>query len=144
MAAPSVSTRSSSPNARANSGSGARIGVRIAIGDPDLAAKVRAELERSAVLIEAGRDAMLSLTDRALASPTPTDALTGHRPRLSPREAEVAALLLEGASNKAIARRLDISVHTAKFHVTQILDKLDAQNRADAVSIILRDGLVAL
>ena len=66
------------------------------------------------------------------------------RPRLSPREQEVAGLLLEGASNKIIARRLDISVHTAKFHVTQILDKLGARNRADAVSIVLRDGLVTL
>jgi DNA-binding NarL/FixJ family response regulator len=141
-----VSTRSPSPNAHANSGRGARIGVRIAISDPDLAAKVREELERSAVLIEAGRDAVLSLTDRAMPSSTVTDmtALSGKRPRLSPREVEVVGLLLEGASNKAIARRLDISIHTAKFHVTQILDKLDAQNRADAVSIILRDGLVTL
>ena len=43
-----------------------------------------------------------------------------------------------------IARALDISVHTAKFHVTAILDKLGARNRADAVSIILREGLVAI
>jgi DNA-binding CsgD family transcriptional regulator len=96
------------------------------------------------VLVEASTDAVLSLTDSASASPTPTEALTGDRPRLSPRELEVSGLLLEGASNKAIARRLDISVHTAKFHVTQIFDKLGAQNRADAVAIILRDGLVTL
>jgi DNA-binding NarL/FixJ family response regulator len=31
----------------------------------------------------------------------------------------------EGASNKAIAKKLDISVHTAKFHATSILEKLD-------------------
>ena len=101
------------------------------------------------MLIEAGAGAVaaLSLTDRAAPPSTLTDVTavwSGRPTRLSPREAEVAGLLLEGASNKAIARRLDISVHTAKFHVTQILDKLDAQNRADAVSIILRDGLVAL
>ena len=35
---------------------------------------------------------------------------------LTPRELEVLALLAEGASNKAIARRLAISIHTAKFH----------------------------
>jgi DNA-binding NarL/FixJ family response regulator len=35
-------------------------------------------------------------------------------------------------------------VHTAKFHVTAILEKLGARNRADAVSIILREGLVAI
>ena len=66
------------------------------------------------------------------------------RPHLSHREQQVASLLLEGASNKLIARALDISVHTAKFHVTAILDKLGARNRADAVSIILREGLIAL
>ena len=65
-------------------------------------------------------------------------------PRLSQRERQVAALLVDGASNKVIARELDISVHTAKFHVTAILDKLQARNRADAVSILLREGLVAI
>ena len=65
-------------------------------------------------------------------------------PHLSARERQVAELLVDGASNKVIARALDISVHTAKFHVTAILDKLGARNRADAVSIILREGLVAL
>lgn len=63
---------------------------------------------------------------------------------LSPREQQVAALLLDGASNKIIARRLEISVHTAKFHVTAVLDKLSARNRADAVAIIMREGLIAL
>jgi DNA-binding CsgD family transcriptional regulator len=62
---------------------------------------------------------------------------------LSPREQQVAALLLDGASNKAFARALDISVHTAKFHVTAVQDKLGARNRVDAVSIILREGLIA-
>ena len=65
-------------------------------------------------------------------------------PRLSARERQVAELLVDGASNKVIARALDISVHTAKFHVTAILEKLGARNRADAVSIILREGLVAI
>lgn len=65
-------------------------------------------------------------------------------PHLSQRERQVAELLVDGASNKVIARALDISVHTAKFHVTAILDKLGARNRADAVAMILREGLVAL
>lgn len=64
--------------------------------------------------------------------------------RLSTREREVAGLLVEGASNKLIARELDISVHTAKFHVTAVLDKLGARNRADAVAIALREGVVTL
>lgn len=63
-------------------------------------------------------------------------------PHLSPRERQVAAMLIEGASNKLIARALDISVHTAKFHVTAVLEKLGARNRADAVGILLRTGLL--
>ena len=62
--------------------------------------------------------------------------------RLSPREMEVLALLAEGASNKVIARHLDISVHTAKFHVAAILVKLDAANRTDAIATAMRQGLV--
>jgi DNA-binding NarL/FixJ family response regulator len=61
---------------------------------------------------------------------------------LTHREREVIALLAEGASNKLIARRLDISVHTAKFHVAAILDKLGAVNRTDAIAIAMREGLV--
>lgn len=64
------------------------------------------------------------------------------RPALSPREAEVLALLAEGAPNKVIARRLNISVHTAKFHVAAILIKLGASNRTDAIAIAMRQGLV--
>jgi DNA-binding NarL/FixJ family response regulator len=64
------------------------------------------------------------------------------RPTLSPREVEVLALLAEGAPNKVIARRLNISVHTAKFHVAAILIKLGAANRTDAIAIAMRQGLV--
>ncbi|MDE2602445.1 MAG: helix-turn-helix transcriptional regulator [Bradyrhizobium sp.] len=62
--------------------------------------------------------------------------------QLSPREAEVLALLAEGAPNKVIARRLDISIHTVKFHVAAILVKLGAANRTDAIAIAMRQGLV--
>ncbi len=61
---------------------------------------------------------------------------------LTPREMETLALLADGASNKVIARQLKISVHTAKFHVAAVLTKLHAQNRADAVAIGLRQGLL--
>lgn len=71
----------------------------------------------------------------------PADDKVG-RPALSPREAEVLALLAEGAPNKVIARRLNISVHTAKFHVAAILIKLGAANRTDAIAIAMRQGLV--
>jgi DNA-binding CsgD family transcriptional regulator len=63
---------------------------------------------------------------------------------LTPRENEVLALLAEGASNKIIARRLGISVHTAKFHVGRLLDKLDATGRTDAVAHAARRGVIHL
>jgi DNA-binding CsgD family transcriptional regulator len=63
---------------------------------------------------------------------------------LTPREHEVLALLAEGVSNKTIARRLGISVHTAKFHVRQLLDKLDATGRTDAVAHAARRGVLHL
>jgi DNA-binding CsgD family transcriptional regulator len=56
----------------------------------------------------------------------------------------VLALIAEGASNKAIARRLAISVHTVKFHIASLLDKLDAQGRAEAVAQGARLGAIRL
>jgi two-component system, NarL family, nitrate/nitrite response regulator NarL len=78
----------------------------------------------------------------------PADALP--RPRrlraeeLTPREREVLALLVEGLSNRAIAERLGISEHTAKFHVTSVMQKLGAQTRTEAVVKAARQGLVTL
>jgi DNA-binding CsgD family transcriptional regulator len=63
---------------------------------------------------------------------------------LTPRELDVLVLMAEGASNKAIARQLGISVHTAKFHVGSILDKLDATGRTDAVAHAARRGVIHL
>ena len=63
---------------------------------------------------------------------------------LTPRELEVLALLAEGASNKLIARRLGISVHTAKYHVASLLEKLDAVSRTDVVAHAARIGVLHL
>lgn len=81
--------------------------------------------------------------DDDLSDEEPVDDKT-ERPALSPRESEVLALLAEGAPNKVIARRLNISVHTAKFHVAAILIKLGAANRTDAIAIAMRQGLVLI
>jgi DNA-binding NarL/FixJ family response regulator len=64
--------------------------------------------------------------------------------RLTARELEVLKLLAEGASNKMIARQLAVSVHTAKFHVASILEKLDATGRTDAVAHAVRLGVLML
>jgi DNA-binding CsgD family transcriptional regulator len=82
-------------------------------------------------------DAALVPATAALASPH------GDVP-LTPRETEVLALLAEALSNKAIARRLGISVHTAKFHVRALIDKLDAVGRTDAVAHAARRGVIHL
>jgi DNA-binding CsgD family transcriptional regulator len=63
---------------------------------------------------------------------------------LTARERDVLALLAEGASNKAVASKLGISVHTAKFHVHSLLEKLDATGRTDAVAHAARLGVIDL
>ena len=59
---------------------------------------------------------------------------------LTARERDVLALLIAGAANKQIARELEISVHTVKFHVASVIAKLGASGRMDAVSKALRHG----
>jgi DNA-binding NarL/FixJ family response regulator len=61
---------------------------------------------------------------------------------LTPREREVLALLIEGASNKEIARALALSVHTVKFHIAALTEKLGARSRVEAVAIAIRSGLI--
>jgi DNA-binding CsgD family transcriptional regulator len=82
--------------------------------------------------------------DAIVTVPMLGDVLTNGEIGLTPRELEVLGLLSEGASNKAIARRLGISVHTAKFHVASLLDKLDAAGRTDAVTHAARLGVINL
>ncbi len=61
---------------------------------------------------------------------------------LTGREQEVLELLSQGLSNKLIARQLQISEHTVKFHVSSLYAKLDASSRAEAVSRGARLGLI--
>jgi DNA-binding NarL/FixJ family response regulator len=63
---------------------------------------------------------------------------------LTGRELEVLALISQGLSNKLIARSLQISEHTVKFHVSSIYTKLGASSRTEAVSRGVRHGLVTL
>ena len=72
----------------------------------------------------------------------PGDPEPGPDVALTPRELDVLALIAEGASNKAIARRLTISVRTVKFHIASLLGKLDAQGRAEAVAQGTRLGAI--
>ena len=63
---------------------------------------------------------------------------------LSARELEVLRLLVSGASNKAIATKLNLSENTIKSHLSHIFDKLNVQSRAEAVGVALQRGLVEL
>jgi DNA-binding NarL/FixJ family response regulator len=63
---------------------------------------------------------------------------------LTRREKEVLQMLAAGLGNKEIAAKLNISDHTAKFHVGSILGKLGASSRAEAVAMGIRRGLVLL
>jgi len=64
------------------------------------------------------------------------------RDRLTAREREILALLAEGLSNRAAGERLGISERTVKFHVGEILARLGATNRAQAVAIAKARGIV--
>ena len=63
---------------------------------------------------------------------------------LTKREKEVLQMLAAGLGNKEIAFKLNISDHTAKFHVGSILGKLGVSTRAEAVAMGIRRGLVLL
>ncbi len=63
---------------------------------------------------------------------------------LTPREVEILAMVGEGASNKAVARRLGISAHTVKFHLEAVFRKLGVATRAEAVARGLRQRLIEM
>ncbi len=128
--------------------------VALAAAEPQAADALRAGA-RAALFRGASADALaaaaiaaargLAVLDASLASewlrpPEPAASAEG----LTAREREVLALLAEGLANKAIAARLGISEHTAKFHVNAILAKLGAESRAAAIVKAARLGLVAL
>jgi DNA-binding CsgD family transcriptional regulator len=118
------------------------IAVALRVADPGRADRLAALLADvpGLRLVGPGEPADVGIVDEG-AVPPPPAAVAGP---FTPREAQVLELLAEGASNKEIARRLGISVHTAKFHVAHVLDKLDATGRADAVAHAARLGLLML
>jgi DNA-binding NarL/FixJ family response regulator len=63
---------------------------------------------------------------------------------LTAREVEVLRLMARGYRNKQLATVLNISEHTAKFHVSSVLAKLGARTRTEAVTIGMTRGLVAV
>jgi DNA-binding CsgD family transcriptional regulator len=115
-------------------------------GDRDRAAAIAADVLAVAERLGARSlaDAVTSLAkrgrlilrDRAEEPATAPDALN-----LTPREAEVLALLVAGRTNRQIARALFISEKTASVHVTNLLRKLGVTNRYDAAAAGARAGI---
>lgn len=108
----------------------------VAIGTSDVGYAGHLARDATATQIDAAlRAAAVGLTVRAATQ----DVAFGELPEpllplLTPRETEVLTAIAEGLSNKEIARRLDISLHTVKFHIESLLRKLDARSRAEAVA----------
>jgi DNA-binding NarL/FixJ family response regulator len=102
----------------------------------------------NAVRVVAAGEALLApsvtrrLIERFAAQPSaaarPSTALS----QLTERESEVLALVARGLSNAEIANHLYISLFTAKTHVSRILTKLDARDRAQLVMLAYETGLV--
>jgi DNA-binding CsgD family transcriptional regulator len=117
--------------------------IRLALNIED-----RALADRIAALLANVPDLRLvspsESADVALVLSTATSGSADGDVLLTPRELEVLTLLAEGMSNKAIARRLGISVHTAKFHVGALIDKFDAVGRTDAVAHAARRRVIHL
>ncbi len=87
-----------------------------------------------------GRTTMDPMATQALVQATHNSSVGAH---LTKREREVLHLLVEGKTNRKIAEELTISQATVRLHVSNILSKLDASNRTEAVSLALQHKLVS-
>ena len=103
----------------------------------DVAIDELAEAIRSA---HAGRVTLAPAAAQALAQEAARPPAVGAD--LTGREREVLALLVDGFSNVKIAEELGISVSTARFHVSAILSKLGAANRAEAAALAVKHRLL--
>ena len=83
-------------------------------------------------------DAVLEFLQGASAAP---DCLPATNGIITRREKDVLRLVAAGRSNRQIAEELAISVNTADRHVSNILTKIAASNRAEAASFAVRNGL---
>jgi DNA-binding NarL/FixJ family response regulator len=114
---------------------------------------VRAILPRQAkpeeiyAAIQASVAGLVAISPEALDSLLATDAekqpeIDSSDEILTPREIQVLRMIAEGLGNKEIASKLGISDHTVKFHISSTFAKLGAVNRAEAVTLGIRLGLI--
>jgi NarL family two-component system response regulator LiaR len=88
----------------------------------------------------AGRSTLAPAAAQALVKATRQQPALGFD--LTDRQKEVLALVVEGLSNAEIAERLVISLATARYHVSTILSKLGASNRAEAAAMAVKHDLL--
>lgn len=111
-------------------------------GRAELAAAVRAVASgQSTFAPEVGARIVSSLTSAppapaATPGVAPGSALVARFPSLTPREAEVLALVGDGKSNPEIAAALFVSVATVKTHINAIFAKLQVRDRAQAIALV--------
>jgi DNA-binding NarL/FixJ family response regulator len=99
-----------------------------------------AEIARAVRAVSAGE----SYLEPRIAAKLVAEVSAPHRfaGLLTERQHAVLRLVAAGLSNKQIARSLSITERTVKFHVTSILTKLEADNRAQAVAVAVQRGLL--
>jgi NarL family two-component system response regulator LiaR len=98
------------------------------------------ELARAIRSARAGRPTLAPEATQALIHAATRPPEPGHD--LTPREREVLALMVKGLNNAEIAKRLVVNRSTAKFHVSNILTKLGAASRTEAVALALTHHLI--
>ena len=103
--------------------------------------------EIAAALIAAASGLFVLTTDqaaKAARAPVVRETIQTPPEKLTARELEVLRMLADGLANKEIAQALGVSDHTVKFHVSQILAKLNAVSRTEAVTAGIRAGLLSI
>ena len=97
------------------------------------------ELIRAIHVAHSGKRVLASEATEALIQASQSDPM---RDSLTEREREILALLAKGLSNAEIAAKLFVTVPTVKYHVTNILSKLQVDSRTEAVLVAMKHRLV--
>ena len=112
------------------------------------AAEVRQAVDAGAVTVldkDSSQDVIISAIRDVVAGKSPSIQLQEPDPKppeakITPRQAEVLKLVAKGFTNKEIAGLLNISPESVKEHIANILIRLDASSRSEAVAIAMSEG----